>query len=112
MDDPEDLTRAAGAVLWRHDGDRIEWLPVSYAEQRLTYAHDIDLLHEFAAGPCHTTPIVILRHGAAGERTDWRADDALRPLDERGLAEAAALPDLLGAFGPLRVISPAPVRGG
>ena len=193
MDDPEDLTRAAGAVLWRHDGvgieiavihrpryddwsfpkgkpksgehillaavreveeetgirprlgrrlpartylkggrskrvdywaatgdagvfvpgdevDRIEWLPVSYAEQRLTYAHDIDLLHEFAAGPCHTTPIVILRHGAAGERTDWRADDALRPLDERGLAEAAALPDLLGAFGPLRVISSATVR--
>jgi len=193
MDDSEDMTRAAGAVLWRHDGvgieiavihrpryddwsfpkgklkngehvllaalreveeetgvrpllgrrlpartylkggrskrvdywaatgdqgafvpgdevDRVEWLPVSYAEQRLTHAHDVDLLHEFDTGPRYTTPIVILRHGSAGERTAWRADDTLRPLDERGLAEAAALPELLGAFGPLRVISSAMLR--
>lgn len=193
MDDPEGMTRAAGAVLWRHDGvgievavihrpryddwsfpkgkpkggehillaalreveeetgvrprlgrrlpartylkggrskrvdywaatgdpgmfvpgdevDRVEWLPVNYAEQRLTYAHDVDLLHEFDAGPRYTTPIVILRHGSAGERTDWRADDALRPLDQHGLAEAAILPELLGAFGPLRVVSSATIR--
>ncbi|HEU5156320.1 MAG TPA: NUDIX domain-containing protein [Streptosporangiaceae bacterium] len=193
MDEPDGITRAAGAVLWRHDGvgieiavihrpryddwsfpkgkldrgehvllaavreveeetgvrprlgrrlpartylkngrskrvdywaatgepgvfvpgaevDRLEWLPVSYAEQRLTYAHDIDLLHEFDAGPRETIPIVILRHGSAGERAAWPADDALRPLDEGGLAEAAALTDLLGAFGSLRVISSATVR--
>ncbi|HEX6468275.1 MAG TPA: NUDIX hydrolase [Streptosporangiaceae bacterium] len=90
--------------------DRVEWLPVSYAEQRLTYAHDVDLLHEFDAGPRHTTPIVILRHGSAGERTDWPADDALRPLDARGLAEAAVLADLLAAFEPLEVISSTTVR--
>jgi 8-oxo-dGTP pyrophosphatase MutT (NUDIX family) len=90
--------------------DRVEWLPVSYAEQRLTYAHDVDLLHEFDAGPRHTTPIIILRHGSAGERTDWPANDAQRPLDERGLAEAEALAGLLGVFGPLRVISSATAR--
>ncbi|HEU0192728.1 MAG TPA: NUDIX hydrolase [Streptosporangiaceae bacterium] len=193
MGEPEEITRAAGAVLWRHDGvgieiavihrpryddwsfpkgklksgehllvcavreveeetgvhprlgrrlpartylkggrskrvdywaatgedrgfvpgdevDRVEWLPVSYAEQRLTYAHDVDLLHEFDAGPRYTTPFIILRHGSAGEKADWRGDDALRPLDARGAAEAAALVELLAAFGPLRVISSATAR--
>jgi 8-oxo-(d)GTP phosphatase len=90
--------------------DRVEWLPVSYAEQRLTYAHDVDLLHEFDAGPRHTTPIVILRHGSAGERADWPANDALRPLDARGMAEAAALAELLAVFEPLQVISSSTMR--
>jgi 8-oxo-dGTP pyrophosphatase MutT (NUDIX family)/phosphohistidine phosphatase SixA len=90
--------------------DRIEWLPVNYAEQRLTYTRDIDLLHEFAAGPRYTTPIIILRHGTAGEKREWRGDDVLRPLDPQGRTEAAALASLLEVFGPLRVISSATAR--
>jgi 8-oxo-(d)GTP phosphatase len=90
--------------------DRVEWLPVSYAEQRLTYTHDIDLLREFDAGPRYTTPLIILRHGSAGDKESWPGDDALRPLDARGRAEADQLADLLSAFGPLRVISSATAR--
>jgi 8-oxo-dGTP diphosphatase len=90
--------------------DRLEWLPIRYAEQRLSYERDIDLLQEFAAGPRHTTAFIILRHGSAGDKREWQGDDVLRPLDERGQAEAEALVELLGVFGPVRLISSATTR--
>jgi 8-oxo-dGTP diphosphatase len=103
-------TGEPGMFVPNDEVDRVEWLPVSYAEQRLTYEHDVDLLREFDAGPRYTTPLVILRHAAAGEKEDWHGDDALRPLDERGRAEATELAELLAVFGPLRVITSATLR--
>jgi 8-oxo-dGTP diphosphatase len=35
--------------------------------------------------------VVLLRHARAGERAEWTGDDRLRPLDERGRAQAVAL---------------------
>ena len=35
--------------------------------------------------------ILLIRHASAGDRYRWWGDDADRPLDERGVAEAAAL---------------------
>jgi 8-oxo-dGTP pyrophosphatase MutT (NUDIX family) len=103
-------TGEPGVFVPNDEVDRVEWLPVSYAEQRLTYEHDVDLLREFDAGPRYTTPLVILRHAAAGEKGDWRGDDALRPLDERGRIEANELAELLAVFGPLRVVSSTTAR--
>ena len=37
--------------------------------------------------------ILLIRHASAGDRYRWWGDDADRPLDERGVAEAAALVD-------------------
>ncbi|SEG72664.1 8-oxo-dGTP diphosphatase [Thermomonospora echinospora] len=93
-----------------HEVDRLEWLPVDDAARLLTYERDVDLLHEFAAGPAVTRPVVILRHASAGDKRHWRDDDALRPLDEHGRCEARLLADLLGAFGPLRPVSSATAR--
>lgn len=90
--------------------DQVRWLPTAEAERLLTYDRDVDLLHEFAAGPLHTTPLVILRHACAGDKRDWRGPDALRPLDARGRAEATELAELLGAYGPLRPISSCTAR--
>lgn len=41
--------------------------------------------------------VLLLRHVHAGDRSAWTGDDRRRPASDRGLAEAAALPDLLGA---------------
>jgi 8-oxo-dGTP diphosphatase len=90
--------------------DRLEWVPVEGAARLLTYERDVDLLHEFAAGPSTTRPVMILRHASAGEKRDWRDDDALRPLDARGRREARTLAGVLGAFGPVRLVGSATAR--
>lgn len=39
--------------------------------------------------------LLLVRHAHAGDRAAWSGDDALRPLSTRGIAQAAALADLL-----------------
>ena len=49
--------------------------------------------------------IILLRHASAGDRHAWVGDDALRPLDERGRAQALELRDRLVSRGVERVVS-------
>jgi 8-oxo-dGTP diphosphatase len=57
-----------------------------------------------------TVPYVLLRHASAGRKNAWHGDDLLRPLDERGEADAAMLARLLACFGVTRVLSSAAER--
>jgi len=43
-------------------------------------------------------PPILVRHASAGDRTVWDADDLLRPLDERGRAQAEELVSRLTRF--------------
>jgi phosphohistidine phosphatase SixA len=54
--------------------------------------------------------IILLRHASAGDRDTWEGDDRLRPLDERGHAQALALRDVLQARGVRHVLSSPYVR--
>jgi broad specificity phosphatase PhoE len=42
--------------------------------------------------------ILLVRHATAGKRKQWRGDDRLRPLDERGREQAAGLHAALGDY--------------
>ncbi|MFG1997837.1 NUDIX domain-containing protein [Spirillospora sp. NPDC048911] len=101
---------ASSAFVPNGETDRLEWLPIADAYERLSYSHDVDLLREFEAGPPDTWPLVILRHGSAGEKREWEGPDELRPLDELGRAEASLLAGLLRSYGPARPISSATAR--
>lgn len=97
--------------------DAVEWLPVRAARERLTYAHDGKLLDRLVSpgggdgeDPGDTVPCVLLRHASAGRKSSWRGDDLLRPLDERGQADAQTLAELLACYAPQRVISSAAER--
>jgi 8-oxo-dGTP pyrophosphatase MutT (NUDIX family)/phosphohistidine phosphatase SixA len=85
--------------------DGMTWLPVPQARERLSYAHDAELLDEFADGPAETTPLILVRHASAGSKHEWRGDDTGRPLDAKGRADAGHLAGLLASFGRSRVIS-------
>jgi 8-oxo-(d)GTP phosphatase len=54
--------------------------------------------------------VILLRHASAGDREAWSGDDRLRPLDQRGRAQADALRDALRARGVQRVLSSPYVR--
>ena len=50
-------------------------------------------------------PVLLVRHATAGDRQAWEGDDRLRPLDERGRRQAAALVGQLADFRVERVLS-------
>lgn len=79
--------------------DRMEWLPIAEAEQRLTYPHDRDVLEAFAKHPPDTETVLIVRHGTAGIKSRYKGDDRSRPLDKNGRAQAESLAAQLMAFG-------------
>lgn len=55
-------------------------------------------------------PVLLVRHAVAVARRSWSGDDELRPLDDRGRRQAAALAGLLAPFGATRVLSSRAVR--
>ena len=49
--------------------------------------------------------MLLIRHGSAGDRADWNADDDARPLDDRGQRQATTLVELLKFYEVERVLS-------
>jgi 8-oxo-(d)GTP phosphatase len=91
--------------------DQVDWLPVPRAIKRVSYARDHGVLNDFAARPAGTVPLILLRHAKAQAKSDWKGEDADRPLDDAGLDDAKALAELLACFAPrARVISSPAVR--
>ncbi len=54
--------------------------------------------------------MLLVRHARAGDRALWEGDDRERPLDHRGLRQAAALVALLSPYDVERVLSSPAVR--
>ena len=54
--------------------------------------------------------LLLIRHASAGDRDEWVGDDLPRPLDARGRSQASRLPELLGDYEIVRVLSSPAVR--
>ncbi len=91
------------------EADEIRWVPTDEAVTLLTYQTDRRLVAQ-AVEVADLVPFVLVRHGKAVARVDWREEDVRRPLDERGQAQAHSLVPLLRAFGIAEVASSTAVR--
>ena len=49
--------------------------------------------------------LLVIRHGWAGDSSEWEGDDRLRPLDKRGRRQAEALVESLAQFPFARILS-------
>jgi 8-oxo-dGTP diphosphatase len=90
--------------------DELVWLSVKDAMKRLQYPADRKVLRRFAKLPADTRTVLIVRHGTAGTKTRYKGDDAKRPLDKRGRAQAESLVGQLLAFGATTVHAAPRVR--
>ncbi|MEV0380628.1 NUDIX hydrolase [Nonomuraea sp. NPDC050643] len=90
--------------------DELRWLTLEEARRLLTYEWDVGLLRALRAAPLDTVPLVLVRHGSAGSRSEWDGDDAARPLDTDGLSQAASLATALPAYRPEVLLSSPSVR--
>ncbi|MEV4894911.1 NUDIX hydrolase [Nonomuraea sp. NPDC055795] len=90
--------------------DALEWMPIAEARTRLTYSWDGGLLHALTAVPLRTVPLVLVRHGAAGSRQNWKGDDDLRPLEAEGYVQAVTLAQVLPAYRPEVLLSSPSLR--
>ncbi len=99
-----------GSFESQDEVDVLRWLPLEAATARLDYSHDRGLLNSFASLPPATTTILVVRHGRAGSKKHWKADDQLRPLDATGATSAERLARVAACYRPQRVLSAEPVR--
>jgi 8-oxo-dGTP pyrophosphatase MutT (NUDIX family) len=93
-----------------HEVDNAVWLPAAEAVERLSYADERPLVATAAALPPVTAVTGLVRHAHAGDRKKWSGNDSLRPVDERGRAQAELAGRLYRLFGPERLIAATPLR--
>jgi 8-oxo-dGTP diphosphatase len=86
--------------------DELRWLPVEDAAGLCSHEHDRALLADLARTDVPRAPTLLLvRHGRAGDRSEFDGPDELRPLDRRGRAQARRLAEVLPLFAPTTVLS-------
>ncbi|SHF61852.1 8-oxo-dGTP diphosphatase [Jatrophihabitans endophyticus] len=90
--------------------DAVQWLAPKAAAAQLSYEVERRVLDEYDATPLPDSTVVLVRHAKAGKRSEWRGDDAQRPLDATGVEQAGRLVEFLTRFVPDRVLSADPVR--
>jgi 8-oxo-dGTP diphosphatase len=90
--------------------DRVEWVDVDSAADRLSYAHDVDTLAAAVERRRKTRTLVVARHGGARSRSAWRGDDRSRPLLRTGAAQAEKLVAILAAYDARFLLSSSSTR--
>ncbi|GAA2545120.1 8-oxo-(d)GTP phosphatase [Winogradskya consettensis] len=98
--DPQDPTEV----------DEVLWLSPADAVAKLSYPDDRQLVEHAAALPPVTAVTLLIRHANAGKRKHFSGDDALRPVDEKGRAQAQTMAAVAELFHPESLVAATPLR--
>ncbi len=90
--------------------DEVLWLSPEAAQEKLTYADERRVAAHAAGFPRDIDTTLLIRHAHAGKRKDFAGDDNLRPVDERGRAQAERIAAAAALFAPERLLAATPVR--
>jgi 8-oxo-dGTP pyrophosphatase MutT (NUDIX family)/phosphohistidine phosphatase SixA len=90
--------------------DTVLWLPPAEAAAKLSYPEDRRLVEHAAALPPVTAVTALVRHAHAGKRSEFKGNDALRPIDVQGRAEAETLGLVLSLIAPRLLFAATPLR--
>jgi 8-oxo-dGTP diphosphatase len=97
---------SGGEFIPNDEVDELRWLPVVDATALCSHEHDRAVLTDLARTDVPRMPsLVLVRHGRAGDRSDWNGPDDLRPLDGKGRRQARRLAEVLPVLGPVEVFS-------
>jgi 8-oxo-(d)GTP phosphatase len=100
----------SGEFRTTNEVDQIRWLSLSEASMLLSYDHDLAMLEEIADAELQRATILLFRHASAGNRKEWKGDDKLRPLDDKGRRQALEVAETLVRYPIKRVCTSPYVR--
>jgi 8-oxo-(d)GTP phosphatase len=106
------LMRATGGgpVQDTAEVDELAWLSLPEAIARVSYDDERRILEHVAGLPPITAVAGLIRHAHAGDRKAWKGNDALRPIDEQGRADAERMGAVLALLHPVRLFAATPLR--
>lgn len=88
---------------------KVEWHNSGPALELLSYQHDKELLQQaidlHSKKELETRALILLRHAKATPRSDWKGEEAKRPLLPEGKEQAKRLISILRSFGPKRLVT-------
>ncbi|MCW2621919.1 MAG: mutT [Frankiales bacterium] len=90
--------------------DELRWCDPADAEKLLTAGRDADQVRLLEASGVDLSYALLVRHAAAGSRSEWNREDGDRPLSGKGQRQAEELARQLAGFGVTEVYSAPPVR--
>jgi 8-oxo-dGTP pyrophosphatase MutT (NUDIX family)/phosphohistidine phosphatase SixA len=87
----------------KHEVDRVRWLTVEQAKNKITFKDDLRplevLAEAYALDRLETRSFVLVRHARAKRRRAWPGTDEERPLTKAGERRSRAIVPLIAAFG-------------
>jgi phosphohistidine phosphatase SixA/8-oxo-dGTP pyrophosphatase MutT (NUDIX family) len=86
------------AFVPNQEVDQMKWLEISAAADALSHESDQQVIGKFLETPFDSSVLILLRHGKAVSRDEWRKDDSDRPLDDLGRMQANRLISTLQVF--------------